>query len=121
VKNDLATEKWRKSKHQVPAEVSADALPDAPKKSRGALLEEHLLALMIKYAKTIELVQNECEQFFSEEGRAIITSLQASSEPGLDISPKTRDYYNYLCLRADVETITEKDAVGEVKFLIKRR
>ncbi len=106
--------------------VRLTAFADAPqvetgaaKKSRRELLEERLLALILKYATNIELVQSDCEQFFSDEARAIVSVLRTGGEPGPDVSQKTRDYYNYLCLRADVEAVAEKDAAAEVRFLLK--
>ncbi len=88
-------------------------------KPRIELLEERLLVLILKYANNIETVDIGCLVLFSERAKEIFSALKESP---LDLDgrlpPEIKGYYDVLYLKAEIETVEEKEAAEETLFLI---
>lgn len=89
-------------------------------KTKIQLLEERLLVLILKYANNIETVETGSLVLFSPCALQIISSLKAGlNGPGGELPGDAKEYYDILCLRAEIETVGEKDAASEIIFLLK--
>jgi DNA primase len=87
-----------------------------PQRNREEVLEENLLALVLKFPENLDLIGKEEIQFFSEEGREILEKLKSKKE---DFSDKTKEYFDVLSLRAEVEEIEKERVVSEINFCLK--
>jgi len=87
-----------------------------PQRNREEVLEENLLALVLKFPENLDLIGKEEIQFFSEEGREILEKLKSKKE---DFSDKTKEYFDVLSLRAEVEEIEKEMVVPEINFCLK--
>jgi DNA primase len=87
-----------------------------PQRNREEVLEENLLALVLKFPENLDLIGKEEIQFFSEEGREILEKLKSKKE---DFSDKTKEYFDVLSLRAEVEEIEKERVVPEINFCLK--
>ena len=89
------------------------------KKNRNQLLEERLLVLTLKYPRMVGLLDDETVAFFSIPGKELIAKLRAA-DGATNSGALTFDDLTgkVLSLKAEVETIGDKDALQEVKFHI---
>jgi DNA primase len=87
-----------------------------PQRNREEVLEENLLALVLKFPENLDLIGKEEIQFFSEEGREILEKLKSKKE---DFSDKTKEYFDVLSLRAEVEEIEKERVVPEINFCLR--
>ena len=98
-------------------------------KSRKELLEERLITLILKkpenpegeqvpYGAGLNLIEGYPLSFFFPKTKKIILALKKNS--GLEsLSDETKDFFNYLALKSDIEEIEEKEIVPEIKFCLK--
>jgi DNA primase len=110
-----------KKTRNVEIDTGFDPVPEKfPKKTKIELLEERLLVLILKYANNIETVDTGRLALFSPHALQIISALKEGPD-GLDerMPDDAKEYYNVLCLRAEIETVEEKEAAGEIRFLLK--
>lgn len=98
VKEEAVVEELNKTKASQESYLlkSQDPLPE-PKKSRKELLQERVLLLALKFPN--------CQELIGEKYK-----MQLSGN---------RDYLNYLSLKAELEEITEKEALSEIQLCLK--
>ncbi|MCX6758868.1 MAG: toprim domain-containing protein [Candidatus Nealsonbacteria bacterium] len=104
----------------VMIDTDLDPVPQkTAQKTRIELLEERLLVLILKYANNIETVDIGCLVLFSEQAKGIFFALK-ESPIDLDgrLPPEIKGYYDVLYLKAEIETVEEKEAAEETLFLI---
>jgi len=91
-------------------------------KSRKELLEERLITLLLKRPENLNLIEDIPEGYpiscFSSKGKEIIFALKKNSRPE-NLSDETKDFFNYLALKSEVEEIEEKEIGPEIKFCLK--
>ena len=122
-KEDLE-EEMAKVKVEMPGvnEVS-ESVAETVIKSRKQLLEERLLALMIKSPESLALVGDKELSYFSSPCMRIYTHLkekgcgQVNLTDGLE--PELCDFANYLCLMADNEDVGAVNTIEELKYCLK--
>ncbi len=75
-------------------------------KTRQEMLEEKTLTLILKSPPVLNLIEEKKFELFTERAREILMSLKKN--PNFDlkgkISPESLDFFNYLFLKADLET-----------------
>ena len=96
-------------------------------KSRKELLEERLITLLLKrpenpegkpsasYGAGLNLIEGYPLSYFSPKGEEILLNLKKPER----LSDETKDFFNYLALKSDIEEIEEKEIVPEIKFCLK--
>jgi DNA primase len=92
--------------------LEPEEIINLPQKSRKELLEESLVVLILKYPLGIELMDKELAPCLSLQIRDILEKLEKKEK--ID-----SEFYNYLCLRSEVEEILEKDIVSEINNCLK--
>jgi len=92
--------------------LEPEEIENLPQKSRRELLEESLVALIIKTPQNIEIIDEKILSLFSPQTREILVKFKKRETP-------ESDFYNYLCLRAEVEEIEEKDIAPEINNCLK--
>jgi len=92
--------------------LETEEIINSPQKSRKELLEERLLMMVIKSPKGAESVEEKLFPFFSPQSREILEKLikKDSSES---------EFFNYLCLKAEVEELEENEVLSEIEFCLK--
>ncbi len=89
-----------------------------PQKTRKEILEEVCLSLILKNPENIELIKDGQFQYFSEKSREILSVIREKKD-FKNLSGETLDFYNFLCLKSEVEEIEEEQIVPEIKFCLK--
>jgi len=84
-------------------------------KSRKELLEERLLALILKSPQGINCIEKKHLTNFSPRTQEILINLKANSKK---ILPQFNDFLNYLSLKAETEEIEEKEIVPEIEICL---
>lgn len=117
-REDDLREEMKKIKKQNDSYVAAsESVPIISQKTRRELLEERILVLILKHAKYVELVQENLLPFFSPKAKEIVNILgKSTANLNEGFSPEAKNYYDYLCLKSDIETIEEKEAFEEFNF-----
>jgi len=91
-------------------------------KSRKELLEERLITLLLKRPENLNLIEDTPEGYpiscFSPKGKEILLNLK-NSEASENLSGETKDFFNYLAIKSEVEEIDEKEILPEIKFCLK--
>ena len=92
--------------------LEPEEIINLPQRSRRDLLEESLIVLVLKSPLSLELIEKKTVSCFSPVTREILEKLEKKEMP-------ESDFFNYLCLKAEVEEIEEKDIVPEIKNCLK--
>jgi len=92
--------------------LEPEEIINLPPRSRRDLLEESLIVLVLKSPSSLELIEKKTVSCFSSATREILEKLEKKETP-------ESDFFNYLCLKAEVEEIEEKDIVPEIKNCLK--
>ena len=92
--------------------LEPEEMINLPPRSRRDLLEESLLVLILKSPSSFEFVDKKAISCFSPVTREILEKLEKKETPD-------SEFFNYLCLKAEVEEIEEKDIVPEIKNCLK--
>jgi len=92
--------------------LEPEEIINLPPRSRRDLLEESLIVLVLKSPSSIELIEEKTVSCFSPATREILEKLEKKETP-------ESEFFNYLCLKAEVEEIEEKDIVPEIKNCLK--
>ena len=92
--------------------LEPEEIINLPQRSRRDLLEESLIVLVLKSPLSLELIEKKTVSCFSPVTREILEKLEKKETP-------ESDFFNYLCLKAEVEEIEEKDIVPEIKNCLK--
>jgi len=92
--------------------LEPEEIENLPQKSRKELLEESLLTLIIKTPQSVEIIDEKISSLFSPQAQETLAGLKKREIP-------QSDFYNYLCLRAEVEEIEEKDILPEINNCLK--
>jgi len=91
-------------------------------KSRKELLEERLITLLLKRPENLNLIEDTPAghpiSYFSPKGKEILLNLK-NSEASENLSGETKDFFNYLALKSEVEDLDEKEIEPEIKFCLK--
>jgi len=91
-------------------------------KSRKELLEERLITLLLKRPENLNLIEDipagHPISYFSPKGKEILLNLK-NSEASENLSGETKDFFNYLALKSEVEDLDEKEIEPEIKFCLK--
>jgi DNA primase len=88
--------------------LEPEEIINLPQRSRRELLEESLLVLTIKSPLGLELIEKKTISCFSLATREILEKLEKKETPD-------SEFFNYLCLKAEVDEMEEKDIVPEIK------
>ncbi len=100
-----------------PKESSA---PNSSPKPRKELLEEKLIALILKKPENLNLIEKGHFNYFSPIGKEILYNLKKDLKFSEEkLSPQAREKFDYLGLRSEVEEIEEKDILSEIQFCLK--
>lgn len=81
-------------------------------KTRKEILEEKLLSLILKFPQYFDILDKDKISYFSPQSQEILTKLNKKQK--ID-----SDFFNHLILKAEVEEISEKEALSEIKFCLK--
>ena len=81
-------------------------------KSRKELLEEMLVILILKSPQNINLIEENKLALFSPQIREIFENLAKKQK--ID-----SDYFNYLCLKAEIEELEEKEILPEIQLCLR--
>jgi len=92
--------------------LEPEEIASLPQKSRREMLEERLLMMILKSPQSIELVEEKLFSFFSPQCREVLEKLK--KKENFD-----SEFFNYLCLKAEVEELEEKDILSEIEFCLK--
>jgi len=115
VKEENIEEEMKKVKIEGLSDVfglEPEEMINLPPRSRRDLLEESLLVLILKSPSSFEFIDKKAISCFSPVTREILEKLEKKETPD-------SEFFNYLCLRAEVEEIEEKDIVPEIKNCLK--
>jgi DNA primase len=118
VKEEYIEEELKKTKNDQPFNrevVDTNTQTSIPQKTRKDLLEESLIALLLKNPKNFGLIDKESLVCFSSKSQEALNHL-ADRE---NISPELGSFFAYLGIKADLEKIEEKEIVPEIKFCLK--
>jgi len=82
-------------------ETDSEKISSPPQKSRKELLEEHLLSLIIKEEGNLKILKEQDLKFFSQKASKVLSCLrkQLGHE---DFSAETKEFLDYLALKADL-------------------
>jgi len=86
------------------------------KRPREEILEERLLTLILKFPENINLIDENFLTFLSQKGKEILENLKNQNK---NFSPETKEYFDILSLRAEVEEIEKEKVVPEIKFCLR--
>jgi len=92
--------------------LEPEEMVNLPQKSRRDLLEERLLTMVLKNPQNIELVEENLFSFFSPQSREVLEKLKKKESSELE-------FFNYLCLKAEIEELEEKEVLSEIEFCLK--
>ena len=91
-------------------------------KSRKELLEERLITLLLKRPENLNLIEDTPAghpiSCFSPKGKEILLNLKKNLNSE-SLSDETKDFFNYLAIKSEVEEIDEKEILPEIKFCLK--
>ena len=85
-------------------------------RSREEVLEERLLTLILKFPDNLNLIDENSFSFFSQKGREVLESLKIKNK---ELSLETKEYFDILSLRAEVEEIEKEKVIPEIKFCLR--
>ena len=110
VKEEVVSEELKKVKSEDEAfGLEPEEIRQLPQKSRKELLEERLITLALKRPGLLNYVLKEDFGFFLPQVSQILECLKNKKE----VSSELSDFFNYLTLKAEVETEEEEDDVEE--------
>jgi DNA primase len=116
VKEEKVEEELKKIKLEEEAlGLEPEEIINLPSKSRNELLEERLITLLLKSPENLNLIEGYPLSYFSPKGKEILLNLKNPEK----LSGETKDFFNYLALKSDVEEIEEKEIGPEIKFCLK--
>ncbi len=81
-------------------------------KSRREMLEERIIALILKSPQNLHLIEKNRLVCFSPQIQEILIKLNKNQNPDSEL-------FNYLSLNAEIEEIEEKDILPEIQFCLK--
>lgn len=100
--------------------LEPEEIANLPQKSRKELLEERLMVMILKFPKNINIIKETDICFLSSRTVAILNEFKKDQNISLkDLPQELADYSNLLLLEAEVEEITEKDALLEAEICLK--
>ena len=85
-------------------------------RSREEVLEERLLTLILKFPDNLNLIDENSFSFFSQKGREVLESLKIKNK---ELSLETKEYFDILSLRAEIEEIEKEKVIPEIKFCLR--
>lgn len=92
----------------------------APKKTRKELLEERFLTLILKKPDYLKKIEEDKISFFSEKSKEILKNLRENFNFPLEkLNPETREFFNYLSLKSEIEEIKEEEIFPEIQICLK--
>ena len=129
VKEENVEEELKKIKLEPPTTFEEDAFGQITPaesgggpKSRKELLEERLINLVLKKPENLNLIEDTPEGYpiscFSPKGKEILLNLKKNLNSE-SLSDETKDFFNYLAIKSEVEEIDEKEILPEIKFCLK--
>jgi DNA primase len=89
-----------------------------PQKSRKELLEERLITLIFKNPQNLNLIGDQQINFLSPIAKEVLEVLKKNSNPE-ELPQDTKDFFNYLALKSEIEEIDEENIDSEIKFCLK--
>ena len=92
--------------------LEPEEIINLPPKSRKELLEERLIALILKKPENLTLVEEDKLGYFSAQTRDILIKLKEKQTPD-------SEFFNYLSLKAEIEEFEEKDLLPEIQYCLK--
>jgi len=98
--------------------LEEEEIINLPPKSRKELLEERLILLILKKPENINLIEEGKTDLLSQKGKEILLNLKKNLNSE-SLSEETKDFFNYLGLKSEVEEINEKEIGPEIKFCLK--
>jgi len=119
VKEKDIEEELNKLKAEI---ISQDIEISAPsiQKTRKELLEERFLSLILKNIQNLNLVKENQIQYFSPKSKKILTGLKKDRNFDFEKLPKDIfDFYNFLCLKSEIEDIDKEQILSEIQFCLK--
>jgi len=115
VKEKDVEEELQKMKLEAPIQEVQGSAP-APK-TRKELLEERCLSLVFKNQKNIDLIKENQIQYFSPKVREILSAVKEKKNFE-SLPSEILEFYNILCLKAEVEEIKEDEILPEIDFCL---
>jgi len=92
--------------------LEPEEVANLPQKSRRDMLEERLLTMILKNPQSIESIEERLFSLFSAQSREVLEKLKKKETP-------ESEFFNYLCLKAEVEEMEEKEILSEIEFCLK--
>ena len=86
------------------------------KRPREEVLEERFLTLILKFPENLNLIDENSFSIFSQKGKEILENLKSQNK---NFSPETKEYFDILSLRAEVEEIEKEKVIPEIKFCLR--
>lgn len=96
--------------------LEPEEIINLPQKTRKELLEERLAILILKLKKEYLLKEDQMD-CLSLKIQSILKSVNQRKKP--DFDAETQNIFNYLCLKAEVEEIEEKEINLEIEYCLK--
>jgi DNA primase len=116
VKEEKVEEELKKIKLEEEAlGLEPEEIINLPSKSRKELLEERLVTLLLKRPEGLNLIEGYPLSYFSTKIKEILLNLKNPK----NLSNETKDFFNYLALKSDIEEIDEKEISREIQFCLK--
>ena len=121
VKEENVEEELKKIKlEEETLGLEQEEIVTLPQKSRKELLEERLIALILKEPQNLNLIEEEKLSSFSPKGKEILLNLKENIKFPLEkLSQESQDYFNYLSLKSEIEEIDKEAVLEEIKFCLK--
>lgn len=112
-------EELKKTKSEQDFQEPEPNMPAAiPKKLRKELLEERLLFLFFKKPDEAKLLEQHKICDFSQLTKDILAAVK-DNQLAEKLAPETKNYYNALLLKSEIEEMAEKEILPEIQFCLK--
>jgi DNA primase len=85
-------------------------------RKREEVLEERCLTLILKFPEMLNLIDEENFQYFSERGKEILEKLKIQNK---ELTPETKEYFEILAFKSEVEEVEGKGVDREIKFCLR--
>ncbi len=100
--------------------IEAEESLTMSQKSRTEILQERILVLLLKSPENIKIINEETISLFDSKASEILQKIKANQKlTPEEFSPETKEYFNILSLRAELEEIDQENILTDLKFCLK--
>jgi DNA primase len=124
IKEEAIWEELKKcsfSEESLSAEEIKEKQEDILSKSRKERLEERIISLILKSPQNSSLINKEWLKIFSKKNQQILLEILSNKnfeDFQKKLSPKTKDFLNYLFLKTEIENLEQLDIEKEIKYCL---